>query len=169
MAFKLGPSPIKGNSLASRLAWALHVGLWWKSSFLFLKIFSYLRDRAQVGVGAEGEGERQADSLLSHKPDTCRAQSQNPEIMTRVEWSQMLNQLSHIGAPQELFLKTRFHYLKKKKKSLGASRLSVRLLVSAPVMISWLWDGALGPVLCSAGSLLGILSLPLSLLTSNKK
>ena len=46
------------------------------------------------------------------------------------------------------------------------SQVSTRLLVSSLVMISWLWDGALGQALCWVWSPLKILSLPLPLLFS---
>ena len=68
--------------------------------------FFFLRERErdsvhmcahEYGGSAEGEGESQVDSTPSAQ---CGAQSHDPEIMPWAKInSQMLNQLSHPGAP----------------------------------------------------------------------
>ena len=68
-----------------------------KNSFSFFKIlFIYLRERerAQAAVGAEGEGE--ADCLLSPMWGSIPG-PQDHDLSQR----QMLNRLSHLGAPSQ--------------------------------------------------------------------
>lgn len=75
---------------------------------MHLKIFKKKKkDRFYLFIyfrgGADGERESQADSPLSVDPDV--AQSQDPEIKTRAKTkSQMLNLLSHPGAPSFITL-----------------------------------------------------------------
>ena len=61
-------------------------------------LFIYLRDRAQAGEGAEGEGK--ADSLLSRKPDVGLDPGPRDHDLSR---KQLPNQLSHPGTSCQPF------------------------------------------------------------------
>ena len=52
-------------------------------------------------MGVEAEGETVSSRLRAERGTRCRAQSQDPEIMTWAETkSQTFNQMSHPGAPK---------------------------------------------------------------------
>ena len=83
---------VEGNSeLSNRL-----------SHFLKIYLFIHFRERAQGG-GAEERLERISSRLSTEWGAQPGASSHNPEIMTWAKTkSQMLNQLSHLGAPHQV-------------------------------------------------------------------
>ena len=106
----VGLNPKKlGSCLSWRLNRMSHPGtLIYCFCFFFFKINLFMSERERVWAGGrgKGKGEKECSSRLATDHGAwCNTQSQDPEIMPFAKTkSQVLNQLSHPGAPHSSIL-----------------------------------------------------------------